>query len=92
MPQPMAGGTEHLKFEMCPRKVFLQLSFHLNLFKQAHVLCFLYFLGEWNNSVLNHTVGFRNLSSMMDKPLAENLFQICLFLSGNKLEKAIVDC
>lgn len=92
MPQPMTGGTAQLKFDMCPRKVFLQLSFRLNLFKQKHVLCFLYFLGAWNNSALNHSVGFRNLSSMMDKPLAENLFHICLFLPGNKLEKAIVDC
>lgn len=88
----MTGETEHLKFEMCPRKVFLQLSFSLNLFKQAHVLCFLYFLGAWNNSALNHSVSFTNLSSMMDKLLAENLFHICLFLPGNKLEEAVVDC
>lgn len=92
MPQTMTGGTEHLKFGMCPRKVLLQLLFRLNLFKQAHVLHFLYFLGAWNNSALNHSVGFKNLSAMMDKPLAENLFHICLFLPGNKLEKAIVDC
>lgn len=59
MPQPMTGETGHLKFEMCPSKVFLQLSLHVNVFKQAHVLRFLYFLGAWNNSALNHSMGFQ---------------------------------
>ena len=59
MPQPMTGGTGHLKFEMCPSKVFLQLLLPVNVFKQAHVLRFLHFLGAWNNSALNHSVGFQ---------------------------------
>lgn len=79
----MTGGKRHLKFKMCPSKVFLQLLFHVNVFQQVHVLHFLCFLCVWKNSALNH----RNLYSMMDKPLTENLFHIWSSLPGNKLEK-----
>lgn len=45
MPQPVTEGTGHLKFEMCPSKVFLQLALHVNVFKQVRVLRFMYFSG-----------------------------------------------